>query len=252
MPVPYPDMEKQRRQNILDASAEIEGDHFNLGKKMSIPRDVMMEELKLLSNRGSKMFHERLKRVERFTLENANTQTCDDTEGNKGPGGNKGPEDKNSSGSQVGISQPGKNCLVSTLKQTVARKGNPDVLAPGYSGPLTEVPHERFNVTIIPKSYSSPWNEEKRGGDTVVASISANLPELPAKLTPANYKCFNRAPTPFGGTAGSVRTFPLPGFELNQAYTESNMTWERMCHRPNFNRRPQGWVRQYTPESEDL
>jgi len=30
----------------------------------------MMEELNLLSNRGSIMFHERLKRVERFTLEN--------------------------------------------------------------------------------------------------------------------------------------------------------------------------------------
>ena len=61
-----------------------------------------------------------------------------------------------------------------------------------------------------------------------------------------------RAPTPFGGTAGSVRTFPLPGFELNQAYTESSMTWERMCDRPNFNRRPQGWVTQDTVESADL
>ncbi|XP_062392786.1 myozenin-2 [Sardina pilchardus] len=248
MPVPYPDMEKLKRQNILDASAEIEGEHFNLGKKISIPRDVMMEELKLLSNRGSKMFHERLKRVERFTLENANTPTCDGT-----TGANKGPGDKEtSSGSEVGISQPGKTSLVSTLKHTVARKGNPDVLAPGYSRPLTEVPHERFNITIIPKSYSSPWHEEKRDGDTVVASISANLPELPAKLTPANYKCFNRAPTPFEGTAGSVRTFSLPGFELDQAYTEPSMTWERMCARPNFNRRPQGWVSRYIPESEDL
>lgn len=62
----------------------------------------------------------------------------------------------------------------------------------GYSGPLTEVPHERFNVTIIPKSYCSPWRVEQQDGDTVVASISANLPEPPFKLTPANYKCFNR------------------------------------------------------------
>ena len=43
---------------------------LNLGKKMSVPRDVMMEELNLQSNRGSRMFQERQKRVERFTLEN--------------------------------------------------------------------------------------------------------------------------------------------------------------------------------------
>lgn len=44
----------------------------------------------------------------------------------------KGPGDKeNSSGDQVGISQPGKASLVNTLKHTVARKGNPSVLAPG-------------------------------------------------------------------------------------------------------------------------
>lgn len=31
----------------------------------------MMEELKLLTNRGSRMFHERLRRVDKFILENA-------------------------------------------------------------------------------------------------------------------------------------------------------------------------------------
>ena len=44
---------------------------LNLGKKISVPKDVMMEELNLPSNRGSRMFQERQKRVERFTLENA-------------------------------------------------------------------------------------------------------------------------------------------------------------------------------------
>lgn len=43
---------------------------LNLGKKMSIPKDIMMEELNLPSNRGSRMFQERQKRAERFTLEN--------------------------------------------------------------------------------------------------------------------------------------------------------------------------------------
>lgn len=38
---------------------------------MSVPKDIMMEELNLSSNRGSRMFQERQKRAERFTLENA-------------------------------------------------------------------------------------------------------------------------------------------------------------------------------------
>lgn len=44
---------------------------LNLGKKISVPKDVMMEELNLPSNRGSRMFQERQKRVEKFTLEDA-------------------------------------------------------------------------------------------------------------------------------------------------------------------------------------
>lgn len=43
---------------------------LNLGKKISVPKDVMMEELNLSSNRGSRMFLERQKRAERFTMEN--------------------------------------------------------------------------------------------------------------------------------------------------------------------------------------
>lgn len=43
---------------------------LNLGKKISVPKDVMMEELNLLSNRGSRMFQERQRRAEKFTLEN--------------------------------------------------------------------------------------------------------------------------------------------------------------------------------------
>uniref|UniRef100_A0A8B9HMI3 Myozenin 2a n=1 Tax=Astyanax mexicanus TaxID=7994 RepID=A0A8B9HMI3_ASTMX len=50
---------------------------MNLGKKVSVPRDVMMEELNLTSNRGSRMFQERQKRVEKYTVEScADTFQC--------------------------------------------------------------------------------------------------------------------------------------------------------------------------------
>ncbi|XP_028839659.1 myozenin-2 isoform X2 [Denticeps clupeoides] len=146
----------------------------------------------------------------------------------------------------------GKSRMVNTLRQTVARKGKPSVLAPGYSGPLKEMPPEKFNVTVIPKSYSSPWQPDVRDLDSFVASISACLPDPPFKLMPASYKCFNRAPTPFGGTTGSVRMLTLPWFELQQAYMDPSMTWEHICDRPNFNRTPQGWSPQYTAGSEAL
>ncbi|CDQ91891.1 unnamed protein product [Oncorhynchus mykiss] len=70
MQSPYDDLAKQRMQQSRALCSEAGREGLNLGKKISIPKDVMMEELNLQSNRGSRMFQERLKRVERFTLEN--------------------------------------------------------------------------------------------------------------------------------------------------------------------------------------
>lgn len=50
--------------------------HLNLGKKINVPRDIMIEELQTPSNRGSRMFQERMKRAQMFAQENeANTPT---------------------------------------------------------------------------------------------------------------------------------------------------------------------------------
>ncbi|XP_066501949.1 myozenin-2 [Hoplias malabaricus] len=223
MRVVYTDLDKERQQQALALCLEAQGELLDLGKKISVPQDVMIEELKLKSNRGSRMFMERQKRVEKFTLESTGERSeCP-------------IHQEEAKVQQVDIKPPEKD-----------KTGNPNILAPGYSGPLREVPHEKFNVTIVPKSYSSPWG--KNNCDALIA----NLPEPPQKLTPASYKCFNRAPMPFEGTAGSVKTLPLPGFERLQAFTEPNLTWERMCDRPNFNRAPAGWKAQNAAETADL
>lgn len=47
-----------------------EASEFNLGTKIKTPRDIMLEELSLLGNKGSKMFKMRQKRVENFIYEN--------------------------------------------------------------------------------------------------------------------------------------------------------------------------------------
>uniref|UniRef100_A0A3B4C8C3 Myozenin 3a n=1 Tax=Pygocentrus nattereri TaxID=42514 RepID=A0A3B4C8C3_PYGNA len=177
MRVLYTDLDKEKQQQALALSLEARGEHFDLGKKISAPQDLMMEELKLRSNRGSRMFQERQKRVERFTLESV--------------GGRYEPLLHEETEVQQADTNP----------PETTKKGNPNVLAPGYSGPLKEVPHEKFNVTIVPKSYCSPW-EEPSDSETLLANINANLPEPPQKHTPSNYKSFNRAPMPFEGTAG--------------------------------------------------
>lgn len=42
---------------------------LDLGKKMSTTQDVMIEELSLPNNRGSRLFQQRQKRVQRFVFE---------------------------------------------------------------------------------------------------------------------------------------------------------------------------------------
>lgn len=42
---------------------------LDLGKKLSVPQDLMIEELSLRNNRGSLLFQKRQRRVQRFTFE---------------------------------------------------------------------------------------------------------------------------------------------------------------------------------------
>lgn len=47
---------------------------LDLGKKVSVPQDLMIEELSLRNNRGSLLFQKRQRRVQRFTFELAANQ----------------------------------------------------------------------------------------------------------------------------------------------------------------------------------
>lgn len=42
---------------------------MDLGKKISVPKDIMLEELSLASNRGSRLFKMRQRRSEKYTFE---------------------------------------------------------------------------------------------------------------------------------------------------------------------------------------
>ncbi|KAM8908134.1 LOW QUALITY PROTEIN: myozenin-2 [Spinachia spinachia] len=247
------DMTKQR---ILQAKAlckEARGEGPSLGKKISVPKDVMMEELNLPSNRGSRMFQERQKRVERFTLEKIANDACNSSTVH--PEANPLSPifgEPQGGGENRASSVPGKHSLVMNLQKTVAKKGSPDVLAPGYSGPLKNVPHEKFNTTVTPKSYSSPWSKALGDNVELLDAIKTQLPQLPQKQQPSNYRSFNRSALPFSGGTTSHTVIPVIAFEAVESQSLPRMALESMCQRPNFNRAPRGWGTGYYPESNEL
>ncbi|XP_077434162.1 myozenin-2-like isoform X2 [Vanacampus margaritifer] len=220
------DVTKQRMLQARMLSKEARGGRLNLGKKVSVPKDVMMEELNLPSNRGSRMFQERQKRAERFTLENV----------------------ANSAHNAMSV-YPVVVPPPQIIQGPQGGKENQAFSIPGYSAPLKEIPHEKFNTTVIP--YWSPWREALRHDKELLEGLNVQLP-LPQRHQLAHYRCFNRSPMPFGGALSNKRVIPVISFEAQESQNLPGATVERMCHRPNFNRAPRGWGGHQCPESNEL
>ncbi|XP_064314559.1 myozenin-3 [Phalacrocorax carbo] len=234
---------------------------LDLGKKVSTPQDLMIEELSLRNNRGSQLFQQRQRRMQRFIFEHPS--------GYKelpglGAGGShhteKGDPEGTANEWMAGEDAGGQQSYHSELHVAALPQGgppevpkktekvlqmskvlNPDALAPGYSGPLKEVPPEKFNITAIPKGYRSPWQDLLGDKDNTVHG--ENQP--PMRPAPWDFRSFNRTPTPFDRTLVSD-LFSAPAVELDNL-----SILEVISHRPNFNRVPQGWMR-ILPESDEL
>ncbi|NWW22104.1 MYOZ3 protein, partial [Falcunculus frontatus] len=229
---------------------------LDLGKKMSTTQDLMIEELSLQNNRGSRLFQQRQKRMQRFVFEHPR--------GSRQVGGShrteKGDSEGTVNGQMVRENAGGQENYHSELHVAASPQGgppevpkksekvlhmskvlNPSALAPGYSSPLKEIPHEKFNVTAIPKGYRSPWQELFGDRDNAVYGKNQSPMRPPAW----DFRSFNRTPAPFDrALVGEL--FSLPTVELDNL-----SVLEVISHRPNFNRVAQGWVR-ILPESEEL
>ena len=57
---------------LSEDESDPDASEFDLGTKIKTPKDVMLEELSLLKNKGSKMFRMRQQRVEKFIVTNEN------------------------------------------------------------------------------------------------------------------------------------------------------------------------------------
>ncbi|XP_060094299.1 myozenin-3 [Heteronotia binoei] len=269
-PLPRYDHHRERKMQVQAVMRELTGEvvpELDLGKKVSIPQDLMMEELTLPINRGSRLYQKRQKRVQQFVLEYPTSYRI---ASNRTAAGNLHPiheadgttdgqmplhnaEGKENYPTELHGTAPGKQLPPRVPKKTdkvlkMSKALNPDSLAPGYSGPLKKVPHEKFNSTAIPKAYQCPWREFLSSEDYQVDS-DTRLPEPPKKVNIVD-RSFNRTPTPFGGLLLND-VYPVPGFEMNEAQTDTMSSLELMLNRPSFNRAPRGWV-QAMPESEEL
>ncbi|XP_069340468.1 myozenin-3 [Eulemur rufifrons] len=246
---------KEQKEPVMAAMGDLAGPvpSLDLGKKLSVPQDLMIEELSLRNNRGSLLFQKRQRRVQKFTFELAESQRAMLAGSAKGKGTRaaapeagtvsvaNGPEGQNyRSELHILPASSGGPEDAHFAAAPAERARSPSALAPGYAEPLKGVPPEKFNHTAIPKGYRCPWQE--------FISYRDYLSNGPSHTpSPADYRNFNKTPVPFGG--------PFVGDTIPRAGTpfvpELLSGLELLRLRPSFNRVAQGWVRNL-PESEEL
>ncbi|XP_029030630.1 myozenin-2a [Betta splendens] len=228
----------------VQAQEDVEAD---LGRKMNVPKDIMLEELSLASNRGSRLFKIRQRRSEKYTFEsirNENNKLLSDTAVSCV---------ENGSVTDAHCSED-----VDRSPDEARVAPDPESIAQGYGGPLKDVPPEKFNCTAVPKAYQSPW-EQAAGSDPAVAHSLAGLgPQPGPQPGPPGYKCFNRVATPFGGFSGTPRPVPLRPVQPEPLPHLPEPQGDAAGTRPSFNRAALGWAaaggppERLIPESDDL
>ncbi|NWS93362.1 MYOZ2 protein, partial [Toxostoma redivivum] len=158
---------------------------LNLGKKVSTPRDIMVEELSTLSNRGARLFKRRQRRSDKYTYENYHYVA------NKPRNRGEPIQSVRMDGLSVeGMSQHAPMTPPNTPDPR--SPPHPDNIAPGYSGPLKEIPPEKFNTTAVPKYYQSPWIEAIRDDPELLEALYPKLFTPEAKPELPDYRSFNR------------------------------------------------------------
>nr|XP_060634998.1 myozenin-2 isoform X1 [Anolis sagrei ordinatus] len=242
----HADTVKERKQQASAIMKEIqrnESPGMDLGKKVSIPRDIMLEELSLLSNRGARLFKMRQRRSDKYTYENLHFLTSK-------------PRNRSEiiqcvqlDTSGMGVDQ--QHPPVTPPNTPDPRSPpNPETIAPGYSGPLKTIPPEKFNTTSVPKYYRSPWIEAISNDPELLEALYPKLFKPEARPELPDFKSFNRVATPFGGfeRASKLVKFKVPDFNFLLLNDPRFMVLANpLCTRRSFNRTPKGWTSESIP-----
>ncbi|NWV97070.1 MYOZ1 protein, partial [Machaerirhynchus nigripectus] len=246
---------------------------LNLGKKISTPRDVMLEELSLLTNKGSKMFKLRQLRVEKFIYENNPDAFTDNSVDHFQkfipPGGHYGEDAHGyAHGRMVGGMPAGQH--VSSMQQHPGvpprpgsrggardSEGEHEGKSSGSGGEgawidvgITESGNKADGksggkkVTIF-KTYISPWERAMGISPEDKSQFTTDLLSYSPKADFPHYKSFNRTAMPYGGyeKAAKRMTFKVPQFDICPLLPESLMIYnQNFSKRPSFNRTPIPWM----------
>uniref|UniRef100_H3BXH7 Myozenin 2b n=1 Tax=Tetraodon nigroviridis TaxID=99883 RepID=H3BXH7_TETNG len=205
----------------------------------------MLEELSLLSNRGSRLFKMRQRRSEKYTFESiqneANTQLSNDV------------LNENTVTVEIKVDPPADDPPANT--NSAAASG---------AQPLPS--RSNLDASSVPRSYHSPWEQEILSDPSLAETIKLRMPGPDPRPNLPEYKSFNRVATPFGGfkaiTSQASRRLG-PGTNPSPSFPELQAPGMK---RPSFNRTAQGWITEGThmivptitlesvqvPESDDL
>ncbi|KAM6909374.1 myozenin-2a [Xenentodon cancila] len=258
---------RERKMQAAAICREVQGEEdaqMDFGKKMSVPQDIMLEELSLTSNRGSRLFKMRQRRSEKYTFERIQNENNAQLNNSVVPRTeNEHAAVSNSSEENMGINQTSKVTFDTPETKVVP---DPSSIAPGYGGPLKDIPPEKFNSTAVPKSYHSPWEQAIVNDPALAATLITQLPEMEPPADLPGYKSFNRVATPFGGFSKAPTPAPIKAFQAESLPELPALQGESAVNRPSFNRSALGWVSSgglaafptvppeplLVPESEDL
>ncbi|XP_029306108.1 synaptopodin 2-like protein [Cottoperca gobio] len=256
--------------------SEPEASEFDLGTKIRTPKDIMLEELSLQNNKGSKMFRRRQKRVERFIYENNPDIFSSESMDNlqkfvPALGGQMGSDMINVGGHFVS-KQAGQLHYVGLNTKGGApvpppKPGSKGAGAGAGAGGLGGGDHGKggqgegeghsewsplkgggsddvSKKLLLLKSYVSPWEKAMKGDQTLIATLKSGMPGPIDPKDMRKYKSFNRSAMPFGGfeKANQFMKFQLPETEAKQEPEPAVVYQHDIGCRPSFNRTPIGWV----------
>lgn len=281
---PAPDKKRKPTKLILELTQEVmpqEGSKLNLGKKISTPKDVMLEELSLLTNKGSKMFKLRQMRVEKFIYENNPDSFTDNSVDNfqrfiPSVGGHYGADAhsySHSGGRMVsGVTvgpygssklqfppnpppKPGSKGGAGGTRVGGNEAGHPEGTAGtggGVDGGGSESTAGKGDnkagsgkhISIF-KTYISPWERALGITPQEKSEFTIDLLSYGSAAELCRYKSFNRTAIPYGGyeKAAKLMTFQMPEFDAGPVVPEPVVVYnQEVTNRPSFNRTPVPWL----------
>ncbi|XP_018615099.1 myozenin-2-like [Scleropages formosus] len=240
---------QQRKMQAAAICREVQGSNdgaLDVGRKVSAPKEIMLEELSLSSNRGSRLFKMRQRRSEKYTFESVQSEDGVRTQNGIAPQ-TQHAEDGKSDTNSTAVGQLPKTAL----DPEPGTAPDPENIAPGYGGPLKDVPPEKFNSTAVPRSYCSPWDQALLSDPILADTLLTRFPVLEPRSEIPEYKSFNRVATPFGGFDKAPRipahkpaqTDLLPDIGVSPCPEVQDTAGVR----PTFNRTAMGWIADTAP-----